>query len=71
MAILASVCPLALEAELHWLCVGAAGRNVTSAEFQNILAGRQTFSDLRNAWFIQSAYVVRAWCVLASWIGCC
>jgi hypothetical protein len=31
---------------------------VAASEVRDVLAGRQSLSDIRNAWFIQSAYVV-------------
>jgi hypothetical protein len=51
---------------LHTLlcpCVACCtGRSLTTAELRAVLAGRQTFSDLSTAWFIQTAYVVGARC---------
>lgn len=33
------------------------GRTVAASEVRDVLAGRQSLRDIRNAWFIQSAYV--------------
>lgn len=52
--------PACSHAGISQLCIAAAaaGRTVTTSEVQDVLAGRQTLRDIRNAWFIQSAYVV-------------